>query len=181
MLRIWRCVVATIDERGRERLRHLLANTKRIILRFWKRKRKRILRRGRGGITLLVLAFLITLVIPPVTQTRIEEIPQIFHKTKATMSEKGRNKSIALEYSRIAFGYTARERACLLSLWTRESRFDHLAKNPTSTAFGIAQLLGEQDRDPRIQILRGLRYIETRYGSRGSCRALAFHNRRGWY
>jgi hypothetical protein len=97
------------------------------------------------------------------------------------MNEKKRNKSIALEYSRIAFGYTARERACLLALWTRESRFDQLADNPTSTAFGIAQLLGEKSRDPAIQILRGLRYIETRYGERGACTALRHSDRHGWY
>lgn len=97
------------------------------------------------------------------------------------MNEKERNRNTAIEYSRIAFGYTARERACLIALWTRESRFDHLADNPTSTAFGIAQLLGETSKDYRVQILRGLRYIETRYGSKGSCRALAFHTRHNWY
>lgn len=96
------------------------------------------------------------------------------------MNEKKRNREIALEYSRAGYDYNARERACLIALWDRESRWDHFARNSRSTAYGIAQLLSEKSGDPRIQILHGLKYIEARY--RGSaCRALAFHNRHGWY
>jgi hypothetical protein len=100
-------------------------------------------------------------------------------RTKATMEEKSENRRIAREYSR-ALGYTRKETACLVTLWTRESRFDHLAKNGHgSSAYGIAQLLGERSSDPRIQVLHGLRYLGHRY--RGSaCRALA-HHARGWY
>ena len=95
------------------------------------------------------------------------------------MNEKQRNRNTAIEYSRIAFGYTERESGCLVTLWTRESRFDHLADNPTSTAYGIGQLLSETSKDYRVQILRGLRYIESRYG--GACKALRHHDLRGWY
>jgi len=99
-------------------------------------------------------------------------------RTKATMEEKRENKRIAREYSR-ALGYSRKEVACLVTLWTRESRFDHLADNKRSSAYGIAQLLGERSGQPELQILHGLRYIEHRY--RGSaCRALA-HHKRGWY
>ena len=96
------------------------------------------------------------------------------------MGEKRENKRIAREYSK-ALGYTTRERECLVTLWTRESRFDHLAKNQRgSSAYGIAQLLRERSGKAELQILHGLRYLEHRY--RGSaCRALAFHDRRGWY
>jgi len=68
---------------------------------------------------------------------------------------------------------------CLESLWTRESRFDHFAQNPKSSAFGIAQLLGERSRNPELQVLRGLRYIDVRYGS--PCKALRHHKRVGNY
>jgi resuscitation-promoting factor RpfB len=71
-----------------------------------------------------------------------------------------------------AFGWRGGEWECLESLWTRESRFDHFAQNPTSSAFGIAQLLGERSRDPALQVLRGLRYIDRRYGT--PCKAYKF-------
>jgi hypothetical protein len=41
-----------------------------------------------------------------------------------------------------------------------------------SSAFGIAQLLGERSRDPALQVLRGLRYIDRRYGT--PCKAYKF-------
>ncbi len=96
------------------------------------------------------------------------------------MGEKRENRQTAIKFSK-ALGYSPRERACLVTLWTRESRFDHLAKNQRgSSAYGIAQLLRERSGEPELQVLHGLRYLEHRY--RGSaCRALAFHDRRGWY
>ena len=100
-------------------------------------------------------------------------------QTKATWKEKNENRKLAREYSK-ALGYTKKERDCLITLWTRESRFDHLADNPRSSAFGIAQRLREKSRRPDIQILHGLRYIDHRFGG-SACRALAWHRERGWY
>jgi len=88
------------------------------------------------------------------------------------MEEKRENKRLAKEYAWVAFGWRGREWTCLLKLWTRESRFDHYAQNPASSAFGIAQLLGERSRKPELQILRGLRYIDKRYGE--PCKAYRF-------
>lgn len=118
---------------------------------------------------------------PITSTTRLELFPPKLVRVKATQSEKNHNRDLALAYAQAGYGYRARERACLLALWTRESRFDHLADNRKSTAFGIAQLLGETSRDPAIQALHGLRYIEHRYGKRGACKALKFHDTRGWY
>jgi hypothetical protein len=95
------------------------------------------------------------------------------------MEEKRENKALVISYSR-ALGYTKREVKCLLALWTRESRLDHLADNPRSTAYGIAQLLRERSRQPEFQILHGLRYLDHRYG-KSACRALKHSDRRGWY
>ena len=65
-------------------------------------------------------------------------------------------------------------------LWTLESRFDNYAKNQRgSSAYGIAQLLGETDSRPEYQILRGLKYIQHRYKT--PCKALQFHLRNGHY
>jgi hypothetical protein len=101
------------------------------------------------------------------------------NRTKATWEEKGENRKLAKQYAWVAFGWRGREWECLESLWTNESRFDHFAQNPTSSAFGIAQLLREQSRDPRIQILRGLKYIDGRYGS--PCKAKRFAIKHGYY
>jgi hypothetical protein len=93
-------------------------------------------------------------------------------RTKATMEEKRENRKLAKQYAWVAFGWRGREWTCLNKLWTRESRFDHYAQNPTSSAFGIAQLLRERSREPELQVLRGLRYIGERYGT--PCKAYRF-------
>jgi hypothetical protein len=105
---------------------------------------------------------------------------EISLRTKATMGEKRDNQRLARQYSK-ALGYSQRERACLITLWTRESRFDHLAKNQQgSSAYGIAQLLRERSSRPELQVLHGLRYLSHRY-SGSACRALQHSNRKGWY
>jgi hypothetical protein len=100
-------------------------------------------------------------------------------RTKATWKEKGENRKLARQYAWVAFGWRGREWACLESLWTLESRFDHFAQNPKSSAFGIAQLLGERSRKPELQILRGLRYIDVRYGT--PCKAKRFAEKHRHY
>jgi hypothetical protein len=101
------------------------------------------------------------------------------------MEEKRENRALIISYSR-ALGYTKRERKCLITLWTRESRLDHFARprdssgKPISSAFGIAQLLRERSREPELQILHGLRYLNARY-SGSACRALRHSDRRNWY
>ena len=68
----------------------------------------------------------------------------------------------------------------LLELWTRESRWDYTASNPTSSAYGIPQLLKMDESTPMgRQIELGLKYIKHRYDT--PSRALAFHNRNNWY
>jgi hypothetical protein len=128
----------------------------------------------------LVVAFLL-LDIPHLNQPILNlNKPAIIKERHATWEEKRENKEIARQYAWVAFGWKGREWFCLHDLWTAESRFDHTAKNQQgSSAYGIAQLLGERSRDPRIQILRGLRYIDDRYGT--PCKAKRFHLRFNHY
>lgn len=85
------------------------------------------------------------------------------------------------------FGYAKNQWRCLNDLWTKESNFRHKARNTIPVyqggkklhAFGIAQVLGERAKDPRIQIIKGMRYIQHRYGS--PCRAWNFWQRHYWY
>ncbi len=68
----------------------------------------------------------------------------------------------------------------LFTLWDRESRWDYTANNPHSTAYGIPQMLNMDEDTPMVrQIELGLKYIQHRYDT--PSRALAFHNRNGWY
>jgi hypothetical protein len=129
------------------------------------------------GLLLTVLLTLSLALIPE--QTGHIPMP---HKvaTKATMEEKRENIRISKRYAYLIHNWRGRESACLVSLWTVESRFDHLAKNKQgSSAFGIAQLLGEKSRDPGEQVIKGLRYIASRHDT--PCRALRFHNRHNFY
>ena len=94
-------------------------------------------------------------------------------QTKATQDEKKRNRELAQAYAYAGWGWQETEWLCLDALWTSESRFDHLAKNQHgSSAYGIAQRLGETSDDPSIQILKGLRYIVKRYHT--PCNAYRF-------
>lgn len=74
----------------------------------------------------------------------------------------------------------AKEYSCLVDLWQRESGWRYKAKNHSSTALGIAQLLIETSLDPATQIRNGLRYINYRYEN-SPCKALGHSYRLGWY
>ena len=114
------------------------------------------------------------------------QIPNgVIESRKATKDEKNYNRKIAKDYASAGFGWSGREWECLLALWTSESRFDNYAypkdKNgkPRSSAYGIAQLLGEKDSRAEYQILRGLKYISKRYGT--PCKAKNFFLKHRYY
>jgi TP901 family phage tail tape measure protein len=76
----------------------------------------------------------------------------------------------------------------LRELWIRESGWNHLARNPTSGAYGIPQSLPAEKMasagpdwltNPATQIEWGLGYIADRYGTPSS--ALSFHDANNWY
>ena len=73
----------------------------------------------------------------------------------------------------------AKQYRCLEILWNKESKWDPRADNPKSSAYGIPQLLKLKVHDPFVQIDLGLKYIAHKH--RTPCKALAFHNERGWY
>ena len=74
---------------------------------------------------------------------------------------------------------SAKQYLCLVRLWNRESKWNPLADNKSSTAYGIPQLLKLTTTDPYKQIDAGLKYIAHRYGT--PCKALAYHLKRGHY
>ena len=101
-------------------------------------------------------------------------------QTKATMEQKKANKIMAMRFASAGWGWDREQRRCAYKLFTKESRFDHLAKNQQgSTAYGIGQVLKEKSSDPAIQILHAYKYIEHRYDT--PCRAWRHHLRHNWY
>jgi len=89
------------------------------------------------------------------------------------------NKNIYKQYAFMQLNYNFKEFYCLSDLWYKESRWIPTAKNPKSSAYGIAQLLKTKTKDPYKQIDQGLKYIKHRHHT--ACNALAFHNKKGWY
>ena len=143
----------------------------------------------RDILLILILAVALVLVAPVRTAPNLyPNDASVSERTQATYNEKKANKELAVDYAKIGYGYSNNETKCLVALWTLESRFDNFARPRNasgelrSTAFGIAQHLGERSADPATQILRGLRYIEEHRRYKGSaCRALRFHRLHNWY
>jgi hypothetical protein len=88
----------------------------------------------------------------------------------------------------IEFGFASDQWPYLNALWTRESGWNHLAKNPTSGAYGIPQSLpatkmavvgSDWLTNPETQIKWGLAYIAARYGTPQG--AWAHETKFGWY
>lgn len=68
----------------------------------------------------------------------------------------------------------------LNQLWGKESAWNHVADNPWSTAYGIAQVLKTKPGTPApLQIEKGLSYISHRYGKPSV--AWQHWKKRGWY
>lgn len=77
-------------------------------------------------------------------------------------------------------GWSKQQFNCVIELWTKESNWRYKADNPTSSAYGIPQILGLSEKlTPKEQILRGYDYIEHRYEN--ACNAWAFFQRNNYY
>ena len=130
---------------------------------------------------IVVIGLVLLASLAPITHTVTVDVhiePRL--KTKATWEDKQRNKAMAMKFAEAGWDWNKTQRKCIRLLFTKESKFDHLAKNMQgSSAFGIAQMLKETSKDPAVQILNAYRYIEHRYGT--PCKAWQHHQRRNWY
>jgi hypothetical protein len=125
--------------------------------------KRRLLVGAVAGVVLVVSA-------PPLLPPLLKSKPQASERTQATMAEKKANKALAKQYAWAGYGY----------IFTKESRYDHLAKNRQgSSAFGIGQRLKETSKDPAIQILHTYKYIQHRYET--PCKAMKYHLRHNHY
>jgi hypothetical protein len=146
-----------------------------------KRRLKLMRKWVRSGLILLATLSLLVVGQDKLFPPPVGKIPDgVISHRKATQDEKKHNKKLAKDYAQAGFGWSGREWECLLALWTSESRFDNYAKNQRgSSAYGIAQLLGEKDSRSEYQILRGLKYISKRYGT--PCKAYSFFLKHRYY
>ena len=72
------------------------------------------------------------------------------------------------------------EWSALGKLWGKESAWNHLADNPHSSAFGVAQVLNtDPDTPAPRQVEKGLEYIVHRYDLPSV--AWAHWRKNGWY
>ena len=136
-------------------------------------KRRTVIVSAVAGVLVVVSA-------PPLLPPLLKGKPAIEERTQATMAEKKANKALAKRYAWVGYGWKDMEWRCLDYIFTKESRYDHLAKNRQgSSAYGIGQLLKETSKDPAIQILHTYKYITKRYQT--PCRAMKYHLRHNHY
>jgi len=82
-----------------------------------------------------------------------------------------------------------RQASCLLWIFNKESHINPKAKNPSSSAKGIGQLLESTYRniglkhsaDPLAQVVASIAYISRHYGSDGACAAKSFWQKHSYY
>ena len=82
-----------------------------------------------------------------------------------------------------------RQANCLLWIFTKESHLNSKAKNKSSGAKGIGQLLDSTYRniglkhsaDPLAQVVASIAYISRHYGSDGACAAKSFWQKNSYY
>jgi hypothetical protein len=119
-----------------------------------------------------VFSFLVAILTPAHAEAPIKqkEETQILDKTDFKLYAAQKMDS---------YNWDKEELICLKRLWGKESAWNHLADNPNSTAYGIAQMLNETSNDPLVQISNGLRYIEHRYDK--PCNAWNHWQRLNWY
>jgi hypothetical protein len=102
-----------------------------------------------------------------------ENPPKIWTKQTA--------KTYAYAYMSMTYpSWNRGEWRALAKLWGKESAWDHTADNPTSSAYGIAQVLNTKPGTPApLQIERGLSYIFHRYDKPSI--AWSHWRKHGWY
>ncbi len=108
-------------------------------------------------------------------------ITKLHSKEAVLASPKLFAQSIAKKKLNKMFGKDAKkEWKALTKLWGKESAWNWKAKNPHSSAFGIAQVLGTPEGSTiQYQVNKGLEYIVHRYDK--PTNAWAFWQRNGWY
>lgn len=104
----------------------------------------------------------------------------------ASIAQLGPNSAYATGYSVDHLKLYAHSRIldykefqCFNRIITKESRWNYLAKNGSHYGLGQMRSKHYRDLDPYRQIDATLKYVRTRYST--SCKALAFHEKKGYF
>jgi hypothetical protein len=108
-------------------------------------------------------------------------------RTKARFENPKSDLAIAAYQEYLKDMVPDREELCYFNIIDKESKWNPLAQNPKSTAFGIGQFLNStwelvdhsKTKNPYIQIDAMVQYVKVVYGD--GCKAWDFRYRNGWY
>lgn len=116
-----------------------------------------------------------------IKMTHTEEIVQkLYHRQVVLASPRLFARTYAKEKVNKMFSKPNREWKALAKLWGKESAWNWKAKNPHSSAYGIAQVLNTPlDSTIEYQVNMGIKYIVHRYET--PTKAWEFWKRNGWY
>lgn len=116
-----------------------------------------------------------------VKATHSENIVNILSNREAVLaSPRMYARQYAREKVNKVFSKPNQEWKALAKLWGKESAWNWKAKNPHSSAYGIAQVLGTpKDSTIEYQVSKGLKYIVHRYGT--PTIAWSHWQSNGWY
>ena len=136
----------------------------------------KIRHQNRWGMRFIAVSYLTALMslLSPITTTSAPRLEPTLARAE-TLDPK----TLGWVIASTEFSYSREQFGCLAKLWGKESAWNHLADNPTSTAFGVAQMLNETSKEPATQIRNGLKYISFRYTT--ACNAWKFWQRNYYY
>ena len=108
-------------------------------------------------------------------------------RTKAKFEDPKSDLAIAAYQEYLKDIIPEREESCYFNIIDKESKWNPLAQNPKSTAFGIGQFLNstwslvdsKKTNDPYDQIDAMIKYVNLIYDD--GCKALDFRLYKGWY
>ena len=123
----------------------------------------------------IALSALFLVITPAEAEAPHKEITPQMIETQLAFEDPKQYARIQLE----DFDFGVTEYKCLVQLWTKESNWNYKADNPTSSAYGIAQMLKEDSKHPAEQINNGIKYVIHRYDT--PCNAWAFWKKNYWY
>ena len=131
--------------------------------------------------TTIMLSFASLIGIPIKAQALQANLEPVKRAVPTHMWNKFMSKAYAKSYMYEQHPEWGRsEWVALNKLWSKESAWNHVADNPDSTAYGIAQVLNTKPGTPApLQIAKGLEYIVHRYDKPSI--AWAHWRKHGWY
>jgi hypothetical protein len=116
-----------------------------------------------------------------------ESNAEVAARSKANFSDPKSQKAILAYQHYMKENVPTQELSCYFNIVDKESRWNPIAQNPKSTAFGIGQFLNstwglvdsKKTENPYAQIDAMIKYVNLIYGD--GCQAWDFKKHKGWY